>query len=536
MSQSHSIFGRQYPASYDAIVVGAGIGGLFCANLLAKGGLKVLLLEKHSVLGGFCSGFRRKGYLFDAATHFYPLLGNSTTLSGRILKDLGVETEWIKMDPVDQFHLPGMKTFAVPAEFGPYIERLKEWFPDEAPNVDAYFQELRKAHMYGLLYYFRGVANDQMEKYEKHTIASKLDEHFHDPRLKTILMGDAPHWGSSPDKTSYVFDAMLRLSYFLGNYYPKGSSQQFANDLGTSLERLGGRVIKCASVENILIEGNKVKGVRVQTVSKRAPEYFEFQAPVVVSNADAVHTYRDLMGEAGGGGWMVQHLESLKASYPCFLVHMGLKGMDEAKLAESEGYYWSRCDPSDIRSNVFKIFVPTRFDSSIAPPGCQVLIVQRPSPHMAGDKIDWAAHKEELFERTLSRIREELPGIDEHIVTASAATAVTSQRFTGNWQGGMLGWEMSPEQLGPSRLPMHTPVDNLYLTGHWTQPGGGITPVIVSAQRVAKAILTGHDDARELSDNYFRFSRAADSLLAGGAPEALQHFSDMQVPIFSRST
>jgi phytoene dehydrogenase-like protein len=155
---------------------------------------------------------------------------------------------------------------------------------------------------------------------------------------------------------------------------------------------------------------------------------------------------------------------------------------------------------------------------------------------MAGDKIDWAAHKEELFERTLSRIREELPGIDEHIVTASAATAVTSQRFTGNWQGGMLGWEMSPEQLGPSRLPMHTPVDNLYLTGHWTQPGGGITPVIVSAQRVAKAILTGHDDARELSDNYFRFSRAADSLLAGGAPEALQHFSDMQVPIFSRST
>ena len=512
MSATHTIFGRQYPTSYDAIVVGAGIGGLFCANLLAKGGMKVLLLEKHSVLGGFCSGFRRKGFLFDAATHFYPLLGNPTTLSGRLLKELQVETEWIKMDPVDQFHIPGMKTFTVPAEFGPYIERLKEWFPEEAPNVDAYFQELKKAHMYGLLYYFRGVASDQMEKFEKHTISSKLDEHFKDARLKTILMGDAPHWGSSPDKTSYVFDAMLRLSYFLGNYYPKGSSQQFANDLGAALERQGGKVLKCVGVEKILVDGDKCAGVRVATESKRAPERFTFKAPVVVSNADAIHTYRDLLGEENGGGWMTPHLKSLNHSYPCFLMHIGVQGMDPDKLAHSEGYDWQRCDPSDIIPNVFKIFVPTRFDPNIAPPGCQIIITQRPSPHMAGDDVDWAAHKADLQAKTLARVRDEHPDIDDHIVTISSATAMTSQRFTGNWQGGMLGWEMSPDQLGPSRLPIYTPIDNLYLTGHWTQPGGGITPVIVSAQRVAKAILTGHEeDARELSGYYFRFNRPAES-------------------------
>ena len=55
----------------------------------------------------------------------------------------------------------------------------------------------------------------------------------------------------------------------------------------------------------------------------------------------------------------------------------------EAKLAAAEGYYWSKCDPSDIIPSVFKIFVPTRFDPHIAPPGCQILIVQRPSPHMS---------------------------------------------------------------------------------------------------------------------------------------------------------
>ncbi len=56
--------------SYDAIVIGAGIGGLICANLLARGGLEVLLIEQHYMVGGYCSMFRRKGYTFDAATHF----------------------------------------------------------------------------------------------------------------------------------------------------------------------------------------------------------------------------------------------------------------------------------------------------------------------------------------------------------------------------------------------------------------------------------------------------------------------------------
>ncbi len=206
MPENFTIFGREYPRRYDAIVIGAGIGGLFCANLLAKGGMKVLLLERHFMLGGFCSTFRRKGFVFDAATHFYPLLGNPTTLTGRILRDLEVPTEWVKMDPVDQFHLPGMPTFTVPSEFGPYVEQLKKSFPEEAHNIDAYFAELRQAYMYGLLYYFRGVANDQVEKLERYSMAGKLEEHFRDPRLRILLMGDAPHWGSSPDRTSYVFD------------------------------------------------------------------------------------------------------------------------------------------------------------------------------------------------------------------------------------------------------------------------------------------------------------------------------------------
>src|SRR5437667_5241097 len=292
-----AIFGREYPASYDAIIIGSGVGGLFCGNILAKAGLKVLLLERHYMLGGFCSTFRRRGFIFDAATHFYPLLGNPTTLTGKLLHELDIRTEWIKMDPVDRFHLPGMDSFAVPADLGAFLNKLKDLFPDEAPAIDAYFAELRQAYLYGLLYYFKGVDNERARDFARFTVTDRLDHHFRDPRLKALLMADTPHWGSLPDRTSFLFDAMLRLAYFLGNYYPKGSSQKFADDLGRALEARGGRILKCASVEKIRIENGMAQGVRISTVSHRAPESHESRAPIVISNADALHTYENLIGE-----------------------------------------------------------------------------------------------------------------------------------------------------------------------------------------------------------------------------------------------
>jgi len=490
---SYTIFGRQYPESFDAIIVGAGVGGLFCANLLARGGMKVLLLERHYMLGGYCSTFRRKGFIFDAATHFYPLLGNPTTRTGKLVRDLGLPTEWIKMEPVDQFHLPDLPCFAVPSDFTQYLQKLKEWFPAEAAAIDAYFAELRTAEMHGLLYFFRDIETVQARQFAPYTITQKLDEHFRDARLKTLLIADTPHWGSLPNRTSYLFDALLRLSYFLGNYYPRGSSQKFADDLGRSLEEHGGKILKCASVEQILIHRGKAEGVRLQTVSKRPAETYNFRAPIVVSNADALHTYRRLIGEEHCGPEILASLESRTPSYPCFLMHMGLRGMDPAALDAAAGYYWSHYDPEDATRNVFKIFIPTQYDPAIAPPGCQILIIQKLTPVRLEDVTDWPAHKQSIDDRVMSRLRCILPDFERHIVVKSSASAMTSYRFTNNWQGAMLGWEMSPHQLGAARLSAEAPVGNLHFVGHWAPPGGGITPVIISAQNVARKILSGSD-------------------------------------------
>jgi phytoene dehydrogenase-like protein len=100
------------------------------------------------------------------------------------------------------------------------------------------------------------------------------------------------------------------------------------------------------------------------------------------------------------------------------------------------------------------------------------------------------------------------------VVVKLAASAYTSYHYTNNWQGAMLGWEMSPGQLGTARLPNASPIENLYLTGHWTQPGGGITPVIISAQRVARQILKGGGTSGSLAEQYFAFRAAIGSVTA----------------------
>jgi phytoene dehydrogenase-like protein len=84
-----------------------------------------------------------------------------------------------------------------------------------------------------------------------------------------------------------------------------------------------------------------------------------------------------------------------------------------------------------------------------------------------------------------------MPGITDKVVVKLSASALTSSRYTLNYQGAMLGWEMSPHQLGANRFDVVGPIDRLYCVGHWVQPGGGITPVLVSAMKVAHLITQG---------------------------------------------
>jgi phytoene dehydrogenase-like protein len=479
--------------AYDAVIIGAGIGGLVCANLLARQNLKVLLVEQHYMVGGYCSTFKRDGYTFDAASHFYPLLGNPTSMTGKLLKKLGITTQWAKMDPVDLFHLPDGSTFEVSADFEIYLDKLKATFPLEAQAIDAFFSDVREAYMHGLLYYFRRRQTDRIKRYQHLTVKQVLDTFFTDERLKLVLTADSPHWGVPPSRTSFVFDSMLRLSYFLGNYYPVGGSQAFADELAQRFEEQGGHVLMHTMVNRILTSNGAACGIEIETGPRRQRHLKSVQANVVVSNGDLLQTVEHMLGPEVVDADYLNHLKQLRSSFPCYLMHIGVKGISTETLEQAQGYYWNDWD-ADLMGRkdlTFKIFVPTLFEPAMAPPGGHVVIVQKVLDMDYEGVEDWHAHKDEIDAYILKNLDRVIPGFTDHIVVSTSASAHTSHRFTLNNQGAMLGWEISPDQLGENRPDIKGPIDNMYFTGHWVQPGGGITPVIISAMQVADVVAGG---------------------------------------------
>jgi phytoene dehydrogenase-like protein len=474
--------------SYDAVIIGAGIGGLICANLLAREGLRVLLIEQHYMVGGYCSTFRRKGYTFDAATHFYPLLGNPSTITGKLLRELGIMNGWIKMDPVDHFHFPDGSSFAVPADFDQYLMKLKAEFPDEALSLDCFFTVVREVYLLGLLYYFRWHDTDRLDQYRDLTVRQALNHYFRNEKLKLLLAADCGHWGSTPRRTSFVFDSMLRLSYFLGNYYPQGGSQAFADELALRFEEMGGHVLMSSSVKRILVRNQTACGVEVETGPASARCLQRVYAEVVVSNADLLLTYEQMLGPEHIDLNHLAALKLLRPTHPCFLTHVGLKDMPTEVLREAAGYHWASWDSDQVATRAFKIFVPTLYEPAMAPPGGHIVIVQKLTDIDYRAINDWPAHKAAVEQYIMANLERVMPGFSEKIIVKLSASALTSYNFTLNHHGAMLGWEMSPDQLGECRPGITSPIRNLYLVGHWTQPGGGITPVIISAMQVAKAV------------------------------------------------
>ncbi|HUP43769.1 MAG TPA: FAD-dependent oxidoreductase, partial [Thermoanaerobaculia bacterium] len=341
--------------------------------------------------------------------------------------------------------------------------------------------------------YFRGRLPPRLEPLRGLTVREVLDRTFRDEKLKLLLTADCPHWGSPPSRTSFVFDSMLRLSYFLGNYYPRGGSQAFADELALRFEERGGDILMSTRVDRVRVEEGRVRGVEMETLRGPLQGRRRVAAAAVVSNADLLQTYEGLLGPRWVAPEELRALRRLRPTYPCFLTHVGLRGVPSEVLEEAQGYYWAEWDPDRVGRDglVCKVFAPTLYEPEMAPPGGQVVILQKVLEMDYDGTTDWAAHKARVERFVVDHLARVIPGVRGRIAVLLSASAKTSWRFTLNSQGAMLGWEMSPEQLGDGRPGIRGPVDGLYLVGHWTRPGGGITPVIVSAVHAAEAVLGG---------------------------------------------
>lgn len=462
--------------AYDAVVVGAGVGGLVCAGFLRRAGMRVLVLDHHYLPGGYCTAFPRKGYLFDAAVHHIGACGRFGVV-GQVLQRLGVDVSFVRLDPMDELQFDDER-FTIPAEYEEYRAALAARFPEEAGGVEVLFRDM--VRLYRQILQSRGAL---YERYLAATFEELLDDYVHDPRLRRILGGQWGYLGSPTHEISAIGMVQMLVSYLRdGAWYPVGSTQRFSDALAQSLLDRGGHVLLRHKVDEILVDGGAVSGVRLadgRTV----------RAPLVVSNVDARQLLEDLLPPEACAAERAR-IHALEAGPSYFGLYLGLNGSaDLSRLPR--GFYYPAAGDCEGAVEWIYLSITTRYDPTLAPSGHHVLSATVGVRSDAPQFEAWQADKSAMADSVLDFLEARVPRIREHVELAESASPRTLARYTLAKDGAAYGWAVLPDQAGDRRLPPDTSVDGLYLVGQWTVPGPGVAAVAASGWSVANRIRAG---------------------------------------------
>ena len=461
---------------YDVIVLGAGIAGLICGTFMAKQGKKVLIIEQHSIPGGYCTSFKRKGFIFDSAVHHIGGCGKWSVV-GRCLKELDININFLQLDPMDSIHFPSF-SIDVPAEIDDYVDLLKERFPSEREQLTLFFKEFTRLYRAT----FSTEKHKMLLKYQDLTYKEMLDNFFTDEQLKMTLSAQWGYIGSPPHEVSAIGMCQMLVNYLKdGAYFPVGGTQNFADAITQKFIDYGGHIMLSSSVDGMLTDGNIIKGV----TTKKGEE---IQADIFVSNIDPKQTFFSLLDKNSVDDSYIRKIENMKESVSFFLLYLGLDNKIDLKGLK-RGFYHTSNDLSFSGNDWFYISVPTEVDPSLAPDNKQIISVVVSSRDNYDDIDDWVAYKDKMKKHTINYLENFVPKIQNHIEVIDAATPKTLYRYTLNSKGAAYGWAVTTDQTWSNRLSHTTPFKNLFLAGHWTNPGPGICAVVSSGWRVANMIL-----------------------------------------------
>jgi all-trans-retinol 13,14-reductase len=507
--------------AYDVVVVGAGMGGLTAAALLARCGRSVLVLDQHYVAGGNATVFRRPHYEFDVGLHYIGDCGPDGLIP-RILRRAGVgDVHFRELDPegFDTYCFPDF-TFRVPRDLDEFRRRLLERFPSEAHGIDRYLRLLREAwsltEITGPLTALTILPHTRLAlRYATSTLGEFLDTCTADVRLRAVLAGQHGTYAQPPSRAPVLMNAVIAMHYFQGAFYPAGGAQVIADRLAEEIEYCGGKILLRAKVHRILVEKGKVAGVDMENrhVGRRV-----VRAPVVISNADLKRTLLELVGPAHLHATTARRTEGYEMSPALAVVFLGARRDLRAEGITNSNYwvypdYDFEAPYAEARAGRFHpapfcyISLATMKDPEnprLAPPGVaniQLMTVVPSTPEAWGttaeevasgryrrsEAYQWVKHA--LAERLLDQAERVFPGLRKDIVYREVATPLTHTRFTGSSGGTSYGIALTPAQFLHRRPGAGTEIAGLYLAGASLRTGHGIAGTMMSGLVAASKVV-----------------------------------------------
>lgn len=528
--------------NWDAIVIGAGVGGLTAGAYLAAAGTRVLVLEAGDVAGGSSHVFRRKNeWEFDVGVHH---LGNGGPdgLLPMALRGLALEdrVELLPLDPdrLETYVLPGLELEA-PKGLDAYEQMLIDAFPGDARGIRRFLRVMRgiggaldRAKVPSST---RALATfvaraPQWAAWVFVPLQRLFDLCGLSARAQLVLSTSNISYLAPPSRAPVGMHAAFLWDFIeKGARYPKGGGQVIAAHLTDVVRTHGGDVRTQARVERIQIEGGRVAGVRLDDGET-------LRAPVVVSAADVKRTLLDMVGREHLGARTVRRVERGRMCQPYFTAYLGVDVDLRGRVPNTDHVSLPTWDPLEdlfamtrgparrtdawledlgrrmpayIHSSTLKDPTNARY----APPGHTNIEAMFPITADYGlwglqagpaageryrDNAAYAELKEHLVDVMIDRVEEAIPGTKEHVVWREGGTPITQERYTTPTGGTAYGLEIATDQFAQrGRWGVRTSVPGLFLAGGSCAWGPGIEGVMHSGMYAAAAV-TGRDLAAEV--------------------------------------
>jgi phytoene desaturase len=492
---------------YDAIVIGAGCGGLSCGSILAKNGLRTLVLEQGDTIGGCCSTFEDQGFHFDVGASIVEFVPAIDSVFERLGKNRADYIDFRPCDPIYSFRTPEGEIIDIPRDVNATYELFKKYCHRDAERWLAYVDYWKvvqekgmKQYLYTDMQSWKSLAKMWLKapallrymfvfltNYEE--IIKKWFCHH------TILdtFGFQSYWAGLPPRLCPGLYAAIGYTEHEGVYYPMGGMISIPRGIMKAGQEFGLEVRLKSRVTKVIVEAGTAKGVQLEDGDR-------LRSRIVVSNINAKRLYLELVGEEHLPGRVIKGVKSYTLSMPMPMIYLGVNTTPPFRAHHSmqlgrfqdmndiwDKYYLKGRLPEET---LCMVCWPTKVDSSLAPEGHHTLNLLAMGPYNL-DYGTWDERREEFLEKGITYVENTLwPDIRKHIVYKKVSTPLDFERRLLHPQGAIYALQndlASTLVFRPSNRSKS--IRGLYLTGASTHPGGGVPMVIAGGGITADLIM-----------------------------------------------
>lgn len=488
--------------SKKVIIIGAGIGGIATANLLAKAGYSVSVYEKNEYAGGRAGLLCVDGFRFDTGPSWYLMPEVFEHYFSLFGKNVASELDLERLSPAYKVFFESGSTLTVTSDLDKDAAMFDAIEPGAGDQLRRYVSDGDDVYKLSLQHFLYSNFTSLSDFVKKDIIMKSLpllsraltpidtyvSRFVRDQRLKQILEYPMVFLGTSPFSAPAIYSLMSALDFREGVFYPKGGMYTIIEQLMNISKELGVKYHFKKPVTKIITSNGIVQGVQFDdgTIEK---------ADIVISNADLQFTETALL-DPRDQSYPAAYWNKQQAGPSALLMYIGIKGplpdLEHHNLLFVDEWeknfrdiYISKTNPSPASMYVCN---PSKSDDTVAPADHENIFILVPLPPDA--KIS----------------EQELPVLADQYIDQFASMAgltdfadriVTKQLFGPNdfrtkfhaWQATALGPSHILKQSALFRTPNKSKkVEGLYYVGGSTTPGIGLPMCLIGAELIYKRL------------------------------------------------